>query len=105
MKINKRRPPDPSSHITITLHKHMLNQFSVAVLISSDSASKMNVPGHDGHPAGVNAAEIYVFKQLDQVSLRSFLKGSKRRGLEPKIRLELLHHLPHQALERQLRDQ
>ena len=43
--------------------------------LATDSAGKLNVLGHDGDSLGVNGAQVGIFKQTNQVSLASFLKG------------------------------
>jgi hypothetical protein len=43
----------------------------------------MQVFGHDGHPLGVDSAQVCIFEEPDKVGFGRFLEGEKRRGLEP----------------------
>jgi hypothetical protein len=40
---------------------------------ASDATGQLNVLGHDGHPLGVNGAQIGVFKQSHQIGFGRFL--------------------------------
>ena len=73
--------------------------------LSADTAGKLDVLGHDGHTLGMDGAQVGVFKETDQVSLRGLLEGHDSRGLEAKVSLEVLGNLTNQALERQLPDE
>src|SRR5579863_1641484 len=72
---------------------------------SSDSASELDILGHDGYTLGVNRAQVGVFKQTDQVGLASLLQRHDSRTLETQIGLEILSDLTNQTLEGQLADQ
>ena len=41
--------------------------------LSTDTASQLDVLGHDGHTLGVDGAQVGVLKQADQVGLASLL--------------------------------
>lgn len=41
--------------------------------LSTNATGQLNVLGHNGDTLGVNGAQVSVFKQTDQVGLRSFL--------------------------------
>ena len=72
---------------------------------TTDTASQLDVLGHDGHTLGVNGAQVGVLKQTNQVSLGGLLQGHDSRGLEAKVSLEVLGNLTDQTLEGQLPDQ
>ena len=42
---------------------------------TTDSASKLDVFGHDGHSLGMDGAQVGVLKETDEVSFACFLKG------------------------------
>ena len=73
--------------------------------LSTDAAGELDVLGHDGDTLGVDGAQVGVLEESDKVSLRGLLEGHDGGGLEPKVGLEVLGDLPHQALERQLADE
>ena len=73
--------------------------------LSTDTAGKLYVLGHDGHTLGVDGTQVGVLEQTDQVSLASLLQGHDGGGLETKVSLEVLSDLSHQALEGQLADE
>lgn len=53
----------------------------------TDTAGKLNVLGHYGHPLGMDGTQISVLKQTHQISFRSLLKGKNSMALEPQISL------------------
>merc|ERR1712066_145618 len=53
----------------------------------------------------MDSAQAGVFKETDEVSLRSLLEGHDGRGLETQVSLEVLGDLTDQTLEGQLADQ
>ena len=73
--------------------------------LSTDTASQLNVFGHDGDTLGVDGAEVSVLKQTNQISLAGLLKGHDGRALESQIGLEILSDLTDQTLEGKLADQ
>ena len=73
--------------------------------LSTDTAGKLDVLGHDGDTLGVDGAQVGVFEETDEVSLRSLLEGHDGRGLETQVSLEILSDLTDQTLEGQLADQ
>ncbi len=73
--------------------------------LSTDTASQLDVLGHDGDTLSVDGAEVGVFKETDQVSLASLLQGHNSRALESQIGLEVLCDFTDQTLEGQLADQ
>ena len=73
--------------------------------LSTDSAGKLDVLGHDGDTLGVDGAQVGVLKQTNKVSLASLLEGHDGRALEPQVSLEVLGNLTDQTLEGQLADE
>ncbi len=70
--------------------------------LSPDTASKLDVLGHYGHPLGMNGCQVGVLKEANQVSLSSLLQSEDCAGLETEVSLEVLGNLTNQALEGQL---
>ena len=73
--------------------------------LTTDPACEMDVLGHDRHAFGVDRAVVGVLKEASEVSLTGLLERHDGVGLEAEVRLEVLCHLTHQALEGQLADQ
>ena len=46
---------------------------------SADSASKLDVLGHDGDSLGMDGAQVGVFEKSDQVGLGGFLKKNDKK--------------------------
>ena len=67
--------------------------------LSTDTASQLDVLGHDGHPLGVDGTKVGVLEQTHQVRLASLLQGHHSRALEPQVSLEVLSNLTNEALE------
>ena len=42
--------------------------------LASDPSRELDILWHDGHPLGVDSAQVGVLEEADQVGLRSFLK-------------------------------
>jgi len=61
----------------------------------------LNILGHDGDTLSVDCAQVGVFKETNEVSLRCFLQGSNGRTLETEVSLEVLSDFSHETLERQ----
>ena len=72
---------------------------------STDPPGKLDILGHDGHPLGMDGAEVGILKETHQVGLAGLLQGHHGGALEPQVRLEVLGDLADQALEGQLADQ
>ena len=72
---------------------------------STDSASQLDVFGHDGDSLSVDGTQISIFKQTHQVRFACLLQRADGGTLEPQVGLEILGDLPHQPLERQFPDQ
>ena len=73
--------------------------------LSTDTASQLDVFGHDGDTLGVDGAEVSVLKQTNQISLAGLLECHDGRALESQIGLEILSDLTDQTLEGKLADQ
>lgn len=73
--------------------------------LSTDSASQLDVLGHDGDTLGMDGAQVGVLEESDKVSLTGLLQSHDSSGLEAQVGLEVLGNLPHQALEGQLADE
>ena len=72
---------------------------------TSDSSRQLDIFGHDGHPLGVNGAQIGVLEEPHKVSFSSFLKSTNSSALESEIGLEILRYLSDKTLEWQLANQ
>ena len=86
-------------------HQYKLNQTSNLRSFTTDSASQLNVLGHDGNAFRMDRAQVRVLKQSNKVCLTSLLQSQNCTSLEPKIRLEVLSNLANQALKGKLADQ
>ena len=73
--------------------------------LSTDSPCQLDVLGHDGHPLGVDSAQVGVLEQADEVGLAGLLQSHHGGALEPQVSLEVLGDLPDQTLEGQLADE
>ena len=98
-----------SSHQTLVAFKkaHWVVQaesFDLGTL-STDTASQLDVLGHDGDTLGVDGAQVGVLEQTNQVSLAGLLQSHDGGALEAQVSLEVLGDFTHQTLEWQLADQ
>ena len=73
--------------------------------LTTDTAGKLDVLGHDGDPLGVDSAQVGVLEQTDEVSLAGLLESHDSRGLEPEVSLEILSNFSDESLEGQLSDE
>jgi hypothetical protein len=69
---------------------------------SSDTASELNVLGHDSDTLRMNCAKIGIFKEAYKVRFRRLLKGENGGRLKAEVGLEVLGDFAHETLERQL---
>ena len=74
-------------------------------MLSTDSASELDVLWHNGDTLGVDGAQVGVLKQSNQVGLTSLLEGHDGRALESEVSLEILGDFTDETLEGQLSDQ
>lgn len=72
---------------------------------TADTASQLDILGHDGDSLGVDGAQVCVFEESDQVGLASFLQGHDGGALESQVCLEVLGDLTNQPLEGELADE
>ena len=86
------------------LVRWVMGVFKLSTL-STDTAGKLDVLGHDGDTLGVDGAQVGVLKQTDEVSLAGLLEGHDGGALEAEVSLEVLGDLTDQALEGQLADE
>ena len=73
--------------------------------LTTDTTGELDILGHDGHPFGVDGAQVGVLEETDEVCLRGLLKGEHSRALEAKVSLEILSDFTDQALEGELADE
>ena len=73
--------------------------------LSSDSARKLDVLGHDGDTLGVDGAQVGVLEKTDEVCLGGLLESKNGRSLESQVSLEVLGDLSYQSLEGKLSDE
>ena len=73
--------------------------------LAADTASQLDILGHDCDTLGVDGAQVGVLKQTDKVGFGGFLESHNGRRLEAKIGLEVLGDFTDQTLEGQLPDQ
>jgi hypothetical protein len=73
--------------------------------LSANTASQLNILGHDCDTLGVNGTQVGIFEKSDKVGLGGFLKGKDSSRLESKIRLEILGDFTNETLERSFADQ
>ena len=72
---------------------------------STDSASQLDVLGHNGDPLGMDSAQVGVFEEADEVSFASLLQCHDSRALEAQFCLEVLGDFTHKSLEGKFSDQ
>lgn len=72
---------------------------------ASDSASQLDVLGHDGDTLGVDGAKVGVFEEADEVGFAGFLESHDCGALESKLGLEVLGDLTYETLEGQFADE
>ena len=73
--------------------------------LTTDSAGKLHILGHDGNSLGVDGAEVSVFEETDHVSLRGLLEGEDSGGLETELVSVLRCDLSDESLEGELSDE
>ena len=72
---------------------------------SADTASELNILGHDSNALGVDSTQVGILEKTNKVSFGGFLEGQDGRSLESKIGLEILGDLTDKTLEGQLADE
>ena len=83
-------------------HKQQVVVYFASGALSADTARELEVLGCDGDALGVDGGQIGVLEQPNQIGLTRALQRHDGVRLELQVRLEVLRHLPHQALERKL---
>jgi len=73
--------------------------------LTAETTSEGKILGLNSDTPGVDGSQVGVLEEGDEVGLSSLLKGHNSRGLEPKIRLEVLSDFPDEPLEGELPDQ
>ena len=73
--------------------------------LSTDTAGKLDVLGHNGDTFGMDGTQIGVLKKSNKVSLTGLLEGHNSRALEPEVSFEVLSDFTDQALEWELADE
>jgi len=73
--------------------------------LSTDSPGKLDVLWHDGHPLGMDGAQVGVLEKTNQVCLARLLQGHHSRALESQVSLEVLSNLTDKTLEGQFPDE
>ena len=73
--------------------------------LTTDSAGKLHVLGHNGDSLGVDGAKVGVLEEANHVSLRGFLEGKNGRGLETELVSVLRSDLTDESLEGELADE
>jgi len=73
--------------------------------LTTDTAGKLDVLGHDGDTLGVDSAQVGVLEETDEVGLSSLLESEDGGRLEAEIGLEVLGNLADEALEGELADE
>ena len=71
----------------------------------TNSASQLDVFGHDCYSLCMNGTQVGVLEKTHQVSFTGFLQSHDGRALEAEIGLKVLSDFTDQTLERQLSDQ
>lgn len=72
---------------------------------ATDSASQLDVLGHDGDTFGVDGAQVGVLEETNQVSLARLLESQHCRALEAQVGLEVLSDFTYETLEWQFPDE
>ena len=73
--------------------------------LTTETTGKLNVLGLDSDTLGVDGAQVGVLEKGDEVGLDRLLEGADGRGLEAKVRLEVLSNLADETLEGELADE
>ena len=84
-------------------HESQLRSCSGA--LTTDSAGKLHVLGHDGDSLGVDGAEVGVLEEANHVSLRGLLESEDGAGLETELVSVLRSDLTDESLEGEFPDE
>ena len=72
--------------------------------VATDAAGKLDVLREDGHPLGVDGAEVGVLEERHEVGLRGLLQSHHAMAVEAGFLEELVGDLLHKPLEGKLAD-
>jgi len=73
--------------------------------LTTDSAGKLHVLGHDGNSLGVDGAEVSVLEETDHVGFGGFLESENSGGLETELVSVLRGDFSDESLEGELSDE
>lgn len=73
--------------------------------LSADTASQLDILGHDGDTLGVDGAQVGVLEKSNQVSFASLLQSHNSWALEPQVGLEILGDFTDETLEGEFPDE
>lgn len=91
-------PCSSSSDLCASEHRTLPNPRGLSTPLHPQTTRKLHVIQPDGHPLGVEGADLGVHEQVGQVRFGGFLEGADRGRLEAKIRLVVLGDLSYQPL-------
>ena len=72
---------------------------------STDTASQLDILGHDSHTLGMDGTQVGIFEKTNKVGFGGLLQSKNGSGLESKVGLEVLGDLTDKTLERSLADE
>ena len=94
------------SYLTILPRKATPLRESTCLLpLAADAAGELDVLGVDGHPFGVDCAEVGVLKEVNEVGLGCLLQRHEGMRLKTEVGLEDLSNLADEPLEGKLAEQ
>ena len=73
--------------------------------LTTDSPSKLDILGEDGHPLGVDSRKVGILEKTNKVSFGSLLEGKNCTALESQVGLEVLSDLTNESLEGKISDE
>ena len=76
------------------MHSLLFSLDVVSVVISSDSEGELHVLSPEGSSLGVDAAEVSVLEQTNEVSFGRLLEGSEGLSLDSEVGVHLLDDFP-----------
>ena len=91
--------------VRTTVNRDKATQEVTLSSLATDPPGQLDILGHDGHPLGMDGAEVGILKEPNQISLTCLLKSHHSRALEPQVSLEVLSNLTNKPLEWQLTDE
>merc|ERR1712072_361520 len=73
--------------------------------LATDPARQLDVLRHDGHPLGVDGAEVGILEEPDEVGLGGLLEGEDGGALESELGVEGAGDLSDESLEGELSEE